>query len=89
MTKCLLPHLGAVVPPSNTDSTRHLPDDNVSVHTASLSSVKLPFLETSSMRVLRRRLLGSHLDIRSLHVLLRQGSADFLVRLGVRLLAVA
>lgn len=41
------------------------------------------------MRVLRRRLLGSHLDIRSLHVLLRQGSADFLVRLGVRLLAVA
>jgi hypothetical protein len=52
------------------------------------SSIKLPLLQPTPM-TLFRHLLARHLDIRRLHVLLRQLCADFLVRLGVGLFAVA
>lgn len=41
------------------------------------------------MRILNRRRPRRHLDIRRLHVLLRLGRANFLVRFGVCFLAVA
>jgi hypothetical protein len=55
---------------------------------ASRSSVKLPLLQPTPI-TLFRHLPARHLDIRRLHVLLRQFRADFLVGLGVGFLAVA
>ena len=52
------------------------------------SRVKLPLLQSTPV-TLFRYLPARHLDIRRLHVLLRQFRADFLVRLRVGLFAVA
>ena len=52
------------------------------------SRVKLPLLQSTPV-TLFRYLPACHLDIRRLHVLLRQFRADFLVRLSVGLFAVA
>lgn len=53
------------------------------------SCIKLPLLQSTPVRILRRSLPRSHLDIGRLHVFLRFRSANLLVGLGVGLLAVA
>lgn len=53
------------------------------------SRIKLPLLQPTPMRLLHRRRPTRHLNIRRLHVLLRQTGANLLVGLGVCLLAIA
>jgi len=54
----------------------------------SRTHVKLPFLQSAPMSLFRH-LPTCHLDIRRLHVLLRQFCANLLVRLGIGLFTVA
>lgn len=53
------------------------------------SRIKLPLLQPTPMPLLHRRRPTCHLNIRRLHVLLRQTGANLLVRLGVGFLAIA